>query len=159
MTWKKNYSKEQLLQKLKHYCAYQERAQQEVKEKLFSLGASRIQRDEIMVALIEENYLNEERFAVAYAGGKWRIQQWGRTKIKYELKQRQISDYCIRKALAQIDDESYLKVLEKLLLDKYGTLKNLQWIARKKRTMDHAVSRGFESSLVIKTLDILLKRG
>jgi regulatory protein len=105
MMFRQQLTKEQALQKLKHYCAYQERCHSEVRDKLFSLGVYKKHHDDLIAALIAENYLNEERFAVAYAGGKWRIQHWGRVKIKYELKQKQISDYCIKKALKQIDEE------------------------------------------------------
>ena len=84
---RKQLSKEQALQKLKHYCGYQDRSHSEVKEKLYSLGVWKKDHDEIMAALIEENYLNEERFALAFAGGKFRMKKWGRVKIKYELKQ------------------------------------------------------------------------
>ncbi|MBP6234345.1 MAG: RecX family transcriptional regulator, partial [Chitinophagaceae bacterium] len=97
--YKKYLTKEQALQKLKHYCAYQERCHSEVKEKLYQLGVWKKEHDEIIASLIEENYLNEERFAVAYAGGHFRIKQWGRIKIKYELKQKQVSEYSIKKAL------------------------------------------------------------
>ena len=96
--YKKYLTKEQALQKLKHYCAYQERCHNDVKEKLYKLGVWKKEHDEIIAALIEENYLNEERFAIAYAGGKFRINSWGRVKIKYALKQKQVSEYCIKKA-------------------------------------------------------------
>ena len=98
---RKQLSKEQALQKLKHYCGYQDRSHSEVKEKLYSLGVWKKDHDEIMAALIEENYLNEERFALAFARGKFRMKKWGRVKIKYELKQRQVSEYTIKKALKQ----------------------------------------------------------
>src|SRR5436190_15104498 len=114
MLYKKQLTKEQALQKLKHYCAYQERCHSEVKEKLYQLGIWEKNHDEIIAALIQENYLNEERFALAFAGGKFRISQWGREKIKQALKQRQVSDYCIRKALKEVDERTYQKTLEKL---------------------------------------------
>lgn len=148
MQFKKQLTKEQALQKLKHYCAYQERCHSEVKEKLYSLGVWKKDHDEIIAALIEENYLNEERFAMAFAGGKWRMKQWGRVKIKYELRQKQVSDYCIKKALKQIDEEEYLRVLKVLASDKYAALKNEQYLVRKKRTMDYLINKGFEMELV-----------
>ena len=146
--YKKQLTKEQALQKLKHYCAYQERCHSEVKEKLYNLGVWKKDHDEIIATLIEENYLNEERFAIAYAGGKWRIKQWGRVKIKYELKQKQVSDYCIKKALKQIDEEEYVKTLTKLAKEKYAALKNEQYLVRKKKTMDYLIGRGFEGEMV-----------
>jgi regulatory protein len=146
--YKKHLTKEQALQKLKHYCAYQERCHSEVKEKLYNLGVWKKDHDEIISALIEENYLNEERFAIAYAGGKWRVKQWGRVKIKYELKQKQVTEYCIKKALHQISEEEYLAVLKKLADEKYASLKAEQYLVRKKKTMDFLIGKGFEIDLV-----------
>ena len=149
----KHLTKEQALQKLKHFCAYQERCHSEVQEKLYKLGAWKKDHDEIIAALIEENYLNEERFAMAYAGGKFRIKQWGRVKIKYELKQKQVSDYSIKKALKQIEEEEYLKVLNRLAKEKYESLKKEQYLIRKKKTTDYLLAKGFEPELVKKTLN------
>jgi len=94
MLYKKRLSGEQALQKLRQYCGYQERCHQEVKEKLYSLGIREADQGTLIATLIEENYLNEERFAIAFAGGKFRIKEWGKNKIRYELRQRQVSDYC-----------------------------------------------------------------
>ena len=152
--YKQQLTKEQALQKLKHYCAYQERCHSEVKEKLFNLGVWKKDHDEIIAALIEENYLNEERFAIAYAGGKFRVKQWGRVKIRYELKQKQVSEYSIKKALKQIDDEEYLSVLNKLAKEKYAALKGEQYLVRKKKTMDYLLAKGFETDLVRKAVDM-----
>jgi len=153
MLYKKHLTKEQALQKLKHYCAYQERCHSEVKEKLYNLGIWKKDHDEIISALIEENYLNEERFAIAYAGGKWRVKQWGRVKIKYELKQKQVTEYCIKKALQQISEEEYLAVLKKLADEKYTSLKAEQYLVRKKKTMDFLIGKGFEIDLVRKVIE------
>lgn len=148
MLYKKHLNKEQALQKLKHYCSYQERCHGDVKEKLYNLGIWKKEHDEIIANLIEENYLNEERFAIAFAGGKFRVKQWGRVKIKYELKQKQVSEYCIKKALNQIDEEEYLKVLKSLADKKYASLKSEQYLVRKKKTIDYLIGRGFEGELV-----------
>lgn len=151
--YKKQITKEQALQKLKHYCAYQERCHSEVKEKLYNLGAWKKDHDEIIATLIEENYLNEERFALAFAGGKFRVKQWGRVKIKYELKQKQLSEYCIKKSLKQIDEEEYIKVLNKLAKEKYTSLKSEQYLIRKKKTMDYLITKGFEMDLIRRIVD------
>jgi regulatory protein len=98
--------------------------------------------------LIQDDYLNEERFATAYAGGKWRAKHWGRIRIKLELQQRKVSAYCIRKALEQIEEEDYQKVLEAQAIKKYDSLKQYQYIIRKKKTIDYLVGRGFEPTLV-----------
>ncbi|MEP7373881.1 MAG: regulatory protein RecX [Chitinophagaceae bacterium] len=145
---KKTLTAEQALQKLRHYCGYQERCHSEVKEKLYSLGVFKNEHDSIMATLIEEGYLNEERFAIAFAGGKFRVKQWGRVKIKYELKQKQVSEYSIKKALQQIDEKEYKDVLKKLADEKYAALKNEQHPVRKKKTMDYLLQKGFEMELV-----------
>jgi regulatory protein len=148
MLFKKHLTKEQTLQKLKHYCAYQERCHRDVRDKLYELGVWKKDHDEIIATLIEENYLNEERFAIAYAGGKFRVKQWGRVKIKYELKQKQVSEYCIKKALKQIEEEEYLKRLTNLSKAKYASLKAEQLLVRKKKTMDYLLGKGYEPELI-----------
>ena len=135
--------------KIKHYCSYQERCHSEVKEKLYGFGLNRAEVDELMSMLIEENYLNEERFAIQYAGGKFRMNHWGRNKIRQGLKQRQISDYCIKKAMKEIDEDEYLKLLNKLSEQKLATLKSEKNLFIKKRKLqDFLLQRGFESELI-----------
>ena len=147
----KYYSKEEALQKAKQYCAYQERCHSEVKEKLYSFGMNKKEVDELLSELISENYLNEERFAILYAGGKFRIKQWGKVKIKYSLKQKQVSEYCIKKALAGIDEKDYAKTVQKLFDQKLKTLKAEKNIFIKKRKLqDHLMQKGFETSIVSK---------
>src|SRR5215471_2801752 len=142
--YKKQLTKEQALQKLKHYCSYQERCHSEVRDKLYDLGVRRKEHDEIVASLIEEGYLNEERFAIAFASGKFRIKEWGRIKIKYELKQKDVSDYSIKKALRQINEADYLQVLKKIAEERFASLKGEQYLVRKKKTIDYLVQRGFE---------------
>jgi regulatory protein len=151
--YKKTLTKEQALQKLKHYCGYQERCHNEVKEKLYDLGVWKKDHDEIISTLIEQNYLNEERFAIAFAGGKFRQKQWGRVKIKYELKKKQVSDYCIKKAMKLIVEDEYLLLLKKLADEKYASLKGEQYLIRKKKTMDYLISKGYEFDLVRNILE------
>lgn len=99
-----------VLQKAKHYCAYRERCHSEVREKLYSLRLHKNEVEQLLTQLIEEKFLNEERFAIAYAGGKFRIKNWGKEKIRYALKQKQVSAYCIRKALNSIGNSDYDKI-------------------------------------------------
>ena len=149
----KYYSKEEALQKAKQYCAYQERCHSEVKEKLYSLGMYKKGVDELLSELISENYLNEERFAIMFAGGKFRIKQWGRIKIKYALKQKQVSEYCIKKALAAINDTDYRKTLQKLFDQKLKTLKGEKSIFIKKRKLqDYLIQKGFETDMIRKLI-------
>ena len=149
MVYKQYFTKEQALQKAKQYCAYQERCHSEVKDKLYSFGLYKKEVEELLSQLIEENYLNEERFAIQFAGGRFRIKHWGRVKIKYELKQKQVSEYCIKKALAAIDQTDYIKQLEKLFEQKLKTLKGEKNVFIKKRKLhDHLLQKGFETNLV-----------
>lgn len=155
-SYKHSLTAEQSLQKLKHYCSYQERCHQEVKEKLYSLGLHAKDVDELIAQLIQENYLNEERFAIQYAGGKFRVKQWGRIKIKYALKQKQIGDYIIRKALMQIDADDYMRTLQKLAEAKWKTLQNEKnMFIKKHKTQNYLVQKGYESDLVRDVTDAL----
>ncbi|MFN2438735.1 MAG: regulatory protein RecX [Chitinophagaceae bacterium] len=106
---KRFLTKQQALQKLRHYCDYQERSHQDAGQKLWDLGVSKADHDEIISFLIEEGYLNEERFAMQFAGGKFRINGWGRKKIVYALKEKQVNIYNINKALKCIDEADYQK--------------------------------------------------
>ena len=149
----KYFSKEEALQKAKQYCAYQERCHSEVKGKLYSFGMNKKEADELLSELISDNYLNEERFAIQFAGGKFRIKQWGRIKIIYALKQKQVSEYCIKKALAAIDERDYNKTLEKLFEQKLKTLKAEKNIFIKKRKLqDYLLQKGFETSIISKLI-------
>jgi len=150
--YKKQLTVEQALQKLRHYCGYQERCHSEVKTKLYSLGIFKNEHDAIIATLIQEDQLNELRFAMAFAGGKFRLKQWGRIKIKYELKNKQLSDYCIKKALQQIKEDEYLEVLKKMSEDKFASLKNEPRLIRQKKTIDYLLQRGFEMDLVKRVL-------
>ena len=123
MLQKKSLTKEQAYQKLKHYCAYQDRCHSEVKNKAYSFGLRKPDVEELTSKLIEENCLNEERFAKAFAGGKFRIKQWGRIKIRSELKYKQISYYCIAAALDEIDDLKYKETLHKLAVKRWNSIK------------------------------------
>ncbi len=111
--YKKYFSIEEATEKIKHFCAYQERCHLEVKQKLQTFGLSDEELSVVLVELIEENFLNEERFAIQFARGKFKIKHWGRNKIKYELKSKQVSPRNITKALATIDEEEYLAQIGK----------------------------------------------
>jgi regulatory protein len=144
-----NIGPEKALQKICQFCAYQERNHKEVKEKLYSYGLYKDQVEELLSKLIQENFLNEERYAIAYAGGKFRAKDWGKNKIKYGLKQHQVSDYCIKKALKIIDEEEYVQKLQKLYTAKEKTLKSEKNIFIKKRKIQqYLMQKGYESSLI-----------
>ena len=145
---KKHLTKEQAIQKLRQYCGYQERSHSEVKQKLWELGVWRQDHDEIIASLIEDDYLNEERFAIQFAGGKFRMKDWGRKKIYFGLKEKGVSDYIIKKAMKEIDEEAYRKTLQDLAAKKYESLKGEPFLVRKKKTMDFLLQKGFEPELV-----------
>lgn len=144
----KNIGTERALQKIKHYCAYQERSHYQVKEKLYSFGLYKNEVEKILSQLIEENYLNEERYAIAFAGGKFRIKHWGRIKIKYELKQNKVSEYCIQAALRSIDEKEYEKALKHLFREKMSTLRENNSSIKKQKVFSFLIRKGFETSLI-----------
>lgn len=153
----KNIGLETALKKIKHYCAYQERSHKEVAQKLYSYGLSKIEQAQMLSTLIEENYLNEERFAIAYAGGKFRINHWGKNKIKYELLQKQVSAYCIKKALAAINVTDYDTAGKKLIADKTLLLKNETNIFTKKtKLQNYMIGKGYEYELVVSWIKEIL---
>lgn len=133
----------QIWKKISNYCRYQERSHLEVKTKLISMGVWQVQRDKYICKLIEEGFLNEERFAIQFAGGKFRIKQWGKRKILAALQQNNISSYLINTALGAIDDEAYLSCLEKLALKKWNTLKGSNWDKRGK-CYNYLIQKGYE---------------
>ena len=144
-----NIGTEKALQKIKHYCAYQERSHTEVKEKLYGFGLYKTEVETLLAQLVEENYLNEERFAIAFAGGKFRMKGWGKQKIIYELKLKAVSDYCIRKALASIDEAAYSKTLQKLAGEKLAALKGERNIfIKKKKLQQYLLQKGFETNRI-----------
>jgi regulatory protein len=146
----------QVRPKLKQYCAYQERCHSEVKEKLGSYGVYGNDADDIVSMLVEENYLNEERFAVHFAGGRFRMKQWGKVKIKYELKQRQVSEYCIKKALAAIDETDYAQTLDKLTAEKWKSLKGEKNIfIKKNKLQQYLAQKGYEADMIRQAIKIL----
>ena len=152
--FKKRLSKEEALQKLRHYCGYQERCHREVKEKLYSFGLNKQDVEDAISVLIEENYLNEERFAIAYAGGYFRSKQWGRVKIGYELKQKGVSEYCIKKAMKEIPEDDYLNTIRELITKKSDAIEDdgLNQYARRQKIINYLLQRGFESQLIQKEL-------
>lgn len=144
--------------KIASYCAYQERCQQEVRTKLYSYGLFRDEVEEIIAWLITENFLNEERFAQTFAGGKFRVKQWGRLKITQALQQKDISSYCVKKGLAEIEEEEYLTTIRNLAEKKLSEfqLKVSNPYQLKDKTSRFLISRGFEPDLVwsvLKSID------
>lgn len=140
---------EMLSSQIAHYCKYQERCHSEARNKLYELGFTSVGVEEQIALLIEAGLLNEERFAKAYARGKWRMKQWGRNKIIYQLRLKKISEYCIKKGLSEIDAADYESVLENLAQKKALELKSEKNIFTKKAKIYRFLSqKGFENDLV-----------
>ena len=152
MLLKNKLTKEQALEKIKHYCSYQERCHREVKEKLYSYGLYKNEVEEIIAELIEKNFLNEERFAVQFAGGKFRMKHWGRRKIQYELQQKGVNNFLINIAFKEIDEEDYLKTLQKLARTKWNVLKSENKFVRQSKTNSYLLQKGYEQSLITQVI-------
>lgn len=146
------------LRKAESFCAYQERCQQEVRDRLYSWGLWPEAVEDIIANLITSNFVNEERFAKAFAGGKFRIKKWGRVKIKIELKKRKISDYCIKQAMKEIDEKEYIKTLRRIVETQEEKLSKKKLKGRfakeiiKQKIVQYCLSRGFERDIVYDTL-------
>lgn len=149
---KKYVSATDALKKLQRYCAYQDRCHAEVRTKLLDLGIYGDTLEEIMAMLITDNFLNEERFARSYARGKFNIKKWGRSRIKQELKRRQITDYCIRKAMEEIEEEDYQRTLQQLIEKKASQTEAPFSFKGKAKIANYLIRRGFESKLVWEAL-------
>ncbi len=144
------------LLKAAQFCVYQERTQQEVRDKLYSWGASSDEVEEVIAYLIIENYLNESRFAKQFAGGKFRVKRWGRRKIRYELKGKGLSERCIEEGIAEISDDDYQEVILELIDKQREKMKSEpNPLVRQRKMVDHLANKGFEPDLVLD----LIKKG
>ena len=150
---RKKLTPQQARSKAEAYCAYQERSQQEVRDKLYLWGLHRADVEEVIAGLITDNFLNEERFAMAYASGKFRINGWGRQKIKQGLQQKAVSTPLIRQALANLDEQEYREKLVDLLRSKARLEKESHPLKRKNKLVRYAFGRGYESELIYELLN------
>jgi len=134
--------------KLEHFCAYQERCHAEVVSKLYDLKMTSDEIDIVIVHLIQENFLNESRFACSFARGKHRIKYWGKIRITNELKFRQISSTNITLALKEISAEEYANTFEQLSEKCWNGIQEKNNLKRRKKFCDYMLRRGYESNLV-----------
>lgn len=136
-----------------YYCKYQERSHSEVRNKLYELGFSTIIVDEQIAALIAADILNEERFAKSFARGKWRMLHWGKVKIRQQLKLKNISEYCVKKALIEIPDDEYATKILELISKKWSELRNEKSKQTKKaKVYRYMLQKGFEQDLVLSNI-------
>jgi regulatory protein len=139
--------------KMQSWCAYQERAQQEARDKLYELGMWTEAVENIISQLIQDNFLNEERFACSFARGKFTIRKWGRIKIRQELKQKRVSEYCLKKAMQEIDEAAYIETLKILIDSKRKLIKEPNKIKLTYKLMNYAASKGYEKDLIFDVLN------
>lgn len=145
---KQKLTPQQALEKIYNYCAYQERSHKEVRNKLFGYGLWGSEVEDLLTRLITEDFLNEERFAKAYAGGKFRIKRWGRRKIERELEGHGLTSRCITIGLKEIDDEDYQQTLRSLIEKKWNTTEEENLFKKKDKVARHAIMKGYEPDLV-----------
>lgn len=157
MNLQKTYSVDEAQKKLEAYCAYQERCHKEVRNKLKEMKMIPEAVNKIMVHLIEQNYLNEERFAKAFVRGKFRIKKWGKNRLLKELKLREISKYSIESALKEIDLDEYYITLDELIQKRISQVKGPNIYKKKKKVIDYMLYRGWESNLVYEKLNDYIK--
>lgn len=138
--------------KAANYCAFQERSQQEVRDKLYHWGLHRNDVEHVLTELITEGFLNEERFAIAYARGKHRMNQWGKFKIKQGLKQKSVSEPLIRIALGSLDSDEYRETLRRLLAKKKATLQENNPYKEHVRLVNFGLGKGYERDLISELL-------
>jgi len=153
----KKLTASEVRKKIYHYCAYQERSHQEVKNKLYDLELSSSEIEEMISHLITEGYLNEERFAKAFAGGKFRIKNWGRIKIVNALEAKGLTKNCIRIGLQEIDDADYRRTIELLILKKLDQTDEGNIYVKREKLATHVIQKGFEPELVWEIVKELIK--
>jgi len=151
-----SYTIREATKKIENYCAYQDRCHKEVEKKLHEMGMIPMAINQIIGHLIQENYLNEERFARSYARGKFNIKKWGKKRIVNELKQRDISKYNISSALKEIDEHDYLEALDLLAKKRLAAITEKNSQKRKKKVADYLLYRGWESHLVYEKINNLI---
>lgn len=149
-------TKEQIISKLESYCSYRERCETEVKQKLYLLGVKLTQYDDYINYLKENNYLNEDRFALSFARGKFSIKSWGKRKIELELQEKKIDKNRITKSIQEIDNGMYFLRLQDILLKKSKTIKETDKIKRKYKLMQFALQKGYEPELIQQAIKIIL---
>ena len=141
-----------ILQKIRNYCSYQERCISEVEEKLKSLAVQKHKIPGIINQLQKDGYLSEERFVRAYAGGKFRLNKWGRIKIEFEMKIRGIPELMIQEGMAEIDENEYLQTLKELMIHKYNEIKSDKNVNIREKILNFAYGKGYEMEFIIRFL-------
>ena len=158
MIEKKYFSIEEIKRKLERYCVYQDRCHKEIETKLQEFVLIEEAKNQIILHLLEHNFLNEERFSKSFARGKFKIKHWGKQRIVRELKFRDISEYNIKTALKEIDEQEYLSTIY-TIADKRNTFINEpDFYKRKKKLTDFLIRKGYEFELIFETVKNVLEK-
>ena len=152
---KKSFTVDELQSKMEHYCVYQDRCHQEIEIKMKEYQMIPEAKEKILLHLMRHDFLNEERFSKSFARGKFRIKNWGKQRIIRELKIKNISSYNIKTALKEIDEELYVKTIEKIAISKNNTIKESNLFKKNKKIYDYLYRKGYESSLILETISKL----
>jgi regulatory protein len=152
---KKSFTVDELQTKMEHYCVYQDRCHQEIERKMKEYQMIPEAKEKILLHLMRHDFLNEERFSKSFARGKFRIKNWGKQRIIRELKIKNISSYNIKTALKEIDEELYVKTIEKIAISKNNTIKESNLFKKNKKIYDYLYRKGYESSLILETISKL----
>lgn len=151
----KTFTVDEAISKMEHFCAYQERCHQEVRQKLVEMRMIPEAMDMIVGHLLQNNFLNEERFSKTFVRGKFRIKKWGKRRLIQELKKREISKFNINLAIREIEDGEYLEVFNTLIEKRWESVMESNVYKKKKKVADYMLYRGWESSLVYEKLSDL----
>ncbi len=150
-----SWSQEEAFEKLTTFCAYQERCPWEIRRKLYEKGITDEKAEQLIEELIAEEFVNEERYARAFARGKFRLKKWGRNRIRMELKMREISEELIRKGLSEIDPEEYYDTLLSQTEKKWESTHESDSFKKKYKVTQYLMTRGFEMDLVKEAIESL----
>lgn len=150
-----NYTFEEIKHKLEYYCSYQDRCHKEVEQKLNSFTLITELKEKVIVHLIENNFINEERFAKSFARGKHNYKGWGKNRIVNELKFRNISSRIIETALKEIPEATYLENFHALAEKNWEIIKEPKGQKRNKKFVDFLLRKGYETSLIYEKLNEL----
>ena len=150
---KKVFTVDEIKRKLEQYCVYQDRCHKEVEQKMWDYNLIPEAKELILLSLMQDNFLNEERFSKSYARGKFRIKSWGKQRIVRELKFRDISAYNIKTALKEIDEQEYLTTIYRITENRNNVISEPNIYKRKQKLIDFLMRKGFENDLIFKTVN------
>ena len=153
----KVFTVDEIKRKLEAYCVYQDRCHKEVEQKMFDYNLIPEAREIILLSLMKDNFLNEERFSKSFARGKFRIKSWGKQRIVRELKFRNISVYNIKTALKEINEEEYIETINRITTNRNEVIFETNIYKRKKKLIDFLMRKGFESNLIFETVNNIVK--